>query len=447
MAISETISRFITTVSDGNMDEARALLAAEPDMPQHDINVAAIVGDADSVARLLAEDPSRATAEGGPRSWAPLLYLAHSRFHRDDPARAEGIARAAKLLLDHGADTNTSYIDPAFPDSPLTVLYVATGVTNNPALARVLLEEGANPNDSESIYHAAEANNRECLEILLEHGCDISSRGKLWGNTPLYFLMGHWEDSPIGATSTEGIRWLLEHGADPNVTSYDCEETPLHLAARSGRSRATAELLLRHGADPNRQAKNGRTPHTMAERSGNQAVTELLLEHGAVDQCTLVDRFLGACSRGDADGARAMISEHPNLVAGLDADDLGLLATAGALNRIDAVRTMLDAGFDVAARGEQGGTVLHHAAWWGHPDVVDLILEHNPPLEVRCTAYEGTPLDWAVHGSFSSPNRDTGDYVSIVESILAAGAPPSTGLINAARPEVAEVIHRYAGKV
>lgn len=435
----------LETFLDGEMSQARALLAGDPGIVQRDINVAAMLGEYDVVKEMLRNDPSLATAKSGPKGWTPLLYLAWSRFHQGDAVRAANMARTAKLLIEHGASPNSSYIEDNYPDSPQTVLYGATGVTNNPELARVLLEEGARPNDGESIYHAAEANNRECLELLREHGADFSSRGAPWGNTPIYFLLGHHEGTSAAITSTEGIRWLLEHGADPNVPSYDIRETPLHLAVRTGRGIETVEMLLRHGANTELRDSNGRTPYTQAVRSGNAAVAELLLRYGALDETTIADKFLGACARGDSDEAAAIRAEHPNIMELLGSGSGAALSAAAAANRPEAVRVMLESGFDIAAVGEGGATALHHAAWWGNSDVVRLLLEHNPPLEVRDTSYKGTPLDWAVHGSLFSPNKGSAGHLAAAESILAAGAVPVTGMAPSATPEMAEVLGRYGG--
>jgi len=445
MANPESITRFLDALRGGDIDAARALLAAEPAIAEDDITVAASIGDADRVAQLLAEDRSRAVGPVGSEGWNPILHIAHTRFHTDDPERAAGIARAAQLLIDNGAEPNPSYIEPDYPDTPQTALYITVGVTNNPALAKVLLEAGADPNDCESVYHAAEANNVECLELLLEHGAQLSRRCEPWGNTPLYFLMGHTEETPMGITSTEGARWLLEHGADPNVTSYDIEETPLHLAARSGRGVETVTMLLRHGADPNKTNKAGKSAYALAVRTGNLMVADLILKRGGVDTTTPADHFLGACARGDDATVRALQAEYPDLMGELLPEDMALLPCVAGIGRIEAVRTMLDVGFDVGARGEQGGTALHHASWWGRREIVDLLLAHNPPLELRCTAYEGTPLDWAVHGSLFSPNRGASSYPAIVESILNAGAAPHTGLASNAGPEVSEVLKRHGG--
>lgn len=446
MANQESITRFLDALRTGDIDGARSTLAAEPAIADDDVVVAACVGNADRVAELLAEDPSRAVTPVGSESWSPMLYIAHTRFHKDSLERAAAIARAAKLFIDNGAEANPHFIEPEYPDSPQTALYITVGITNNPALAHVLLEAGASPNDSESIYHAAEANNVECLELLLQYGAQLGSRSEPWQNTPLYFLMGHTEGTPMGITSTAGARWLLEHGADPNVTSYEIEETPLHLAARTGRSVETAEMLLRYGADPNMKNKAGKSAHTLAIRTGNEAVAQVILNRGGIDTTTPADRFLGACARGDAAAVAALLAEHPGIVGELLPEDMALLTHVASRGRIDVVKTMLDLGFDVSARGDLGGTALHHASWWGHHEVVDLLLRHNPPLELRCTAYQGSPLDWAVHGSIFSPNRGASTYPAIVESILSAGATPHTGLASHAGPEVAEVLKRHAGR-
>ncbi len=50
----------------GTLDEADAILAADPGIAGSDLYAAALLGDARNVRRLLAEDPSRATAPGGP---------------------------------------------------------------------------------------------------------------------------------------------------------------------------------------------------------------------------------------------------------------------------------------------------------------------------------------------------------------------------------------------
>jgi hypothetical protein len=54
------------------------------------------------------------------------------------------------------------------------------------------------------------------------------------------------------------VRFLLEHGADPNVQDKD-GGTPLHFAVE-GCHVDVARLLLDYGADPTIRDNKGRTP-------------------------------------------------------------------------------------------------------------------------------------------------------------------------------------------
>jgi hypothetical protein len=50
------------------------------------------------------------------------------------------------------------------------------------------------------------------------------------------------------------------------------------------------------------------------------------------------------------------------------------------------------------------------------------ILRHNPPLEARDTAHDGTALDWALHGSVNGWHVKSGDFGAVVTALLEAGA-------------------------
>ncbi len=59
-------------------------------------------------------------------------------------------------------------------EGTLPPLYHAC-MANDLALVKRLLADGANPNDGESVYHAAQLNRRLCLELLLAHRADLSA--------------------------------------------------------------------------------------------------------------------------------------------------------------------------------------------------------------------------------------------------------------------------------
>ena len=69
---------------------------------------------------------------------------------RLQPKRARQFVKGAKLLLENGADPNSFYLETANDPNSVheTALYGAAGVANNPALAKLLLDAGANPQTS-----------------------------------------------------------------------------------------------------------------------------------------------------------------------------------------------------------------------------------------------------------------------------------------------------------
>ena len=127
----DLIAKFIdAAVSD--LRRAEEMLAAYPQIADAGFYVALVLGNADGVERALAETPELATSRGGPRNWEPLLYVCFSRFG--------DMVETARVLLRHHADANAAYTPEDLPDNPLSCLYAATGLNNNPALAHALLE-------------------------------------------------------------------------------------------------------------------------------------------------------------------------------------------------------------------------------------------------------------------------------------------------------------------
>ncbi len=81
--------------------------------------------------------------------------------------------------------------------------------------------------------------------------------------------------------NVEIIRFLLDHGADPNVEGPG-GTTPLVQAAIRGHTDAV-RLLISRNASVNARDKHGRTPLTWAVKLGHTAIVDLLREAGATD--------------------------------------------------------------------------------------------------------------------------------------------------------------------
>lgn len=420
--IEKQVERFLAAIGNKALPIARRLLADHPSLPSTSIHAAAAAADVDGVVRFLAKDRTLATAVDNTGKWPPLAYACWSTFHTVSPALAAASLRVVTFLLDAGAGANTSTPLPEGEDAgKLSVLYFACE-SNNVAVVHRLLERGADPNDGESVYHAAQYGHLECLDLLLAHGGNLSDRHERWSNTPLYFLAGHTDDEGGKAPWVKGLRWLLEHGADPNMTSGESRETPLQKIVASSRNAAATTLLLDHGADVHLARADGRTAYALAVRVGNETSAAQLVERGArTDVVAPIDALLGACARGDDGEARRLAAGQPDWRSGLTAGDRGTVIQGVWAGRPEVVRLAAELGFDLTWEGEWGGTPLHHAAWLGKPELVRLLLSLGAPVNVRDSRFGSSPIAWAAHGSTNCRTADD-DYVAIVDLLLAAGA-------------------------
>src|SRR5688500_16333030 len=141
---------FVVAATEQRRARAEAMLEARPELAR-DAWAALVLG------RGWEGNPNE---PGGPRGWAPLLYVCHSCFPSP---------RLAHELLERGADANATFTNE---HGRMSALYGAAGVAHDAELTRMLLEAGANPNDGESLYHATEAADATCLRLLVQHGAD-----------------------------------------------------------------------------------------------------------------------------------------------------------------------------------------------------------------------------------------------------------------------------------
>ncbi|PZM65264.1 hypothetical protein DOE73_13000 [Paenibacillus dendritiformis] len=402
-AKQEPLYQFLAAAISGNEEQARAILAANRQLPKSSIYAAAAAGEADIIQDMLMQDASLATEPGGPEQWEPLLYLSFSCLLAD-PQYNERFAQSAKLLLDYGANANAFIVPKDDPcQRKLSALYGAAGAAGNAAVAQVLLEAGADPNDGESLYHAAEASGHEGLELLYRYGADVNA-------TPALFRKLDFED-------VDGVQWFVDHGADLNQTLGD-NGTPLHWAVVRGRSCSIVELLLNHGAPVNARRADGKTAYMLAVRYGQQELAVTLARHGAWTDVDPIDRLFGSYAAADKQAVLGMLNNEPSLLASLSDDDKMMLLEFAELDKAEAVKLMLETGFDSSIRREEGAA-LHIAAWHGHIGTVRALIMYGASLKLA-NSYGGTPLESAIHGSIHSLR--TGGHAAVVEALIQAGA-------------------------
>lgn len=272
------------------------------------LDIAAALGDAETVAAMLRDDPEAATRLSTARR-SPLSLAAKY-----------GRIEVIKFLLAAGCDPN---LPEDGCDRGGAVFEAAAG--NHLEVAKLLLEAGGDPNQGSdssgcamtivSVKHPDQ--DGPMLELLRRHGGDLPPYA--WSTTELIerirarpalldemevideicassekavldaaMTIDHdwtqrvpgrmWGDR-FGGTA-EITRILLEHGIDPNCRDY-YGRTPLHHCAAQGDT-AKAAVLVEFGAELEvADAKGRATPLALAVESRQRAMVEWLLEAGA----------------------------------------------------------------------------------------------------------------------------------------------------------------------
>ncbi|HEY3782408.1 MAG TPA: ankyrin repeat domain-containing protein [Fimbriimonadaceae bacterium] len=410
--------QFISLAFSHRSEEIRKLLKLYPGLPRYNRETALVWGSLDFVRGKVSQ-----TEILGERGWTPIEYVAYSRVHQAFPERYEPLETSAQYLLENGADPNSSHKGDGPDSPPLSALYGASGESFHKGIVKLLLEKGANPNDGESIYHAAQYFQPEILQLLFDHGANISDKTKEWGNTPIFFLCGHRPSDSQYETAVNGIEWFLQHGADPNITSYNHQSTPLHAAAGLGGTRLV-DILLAHKGDPNAKRADGRTPYEIALVTGNNYAADALLKAGAKPTEDPKIEFLAAALASDKNKTDQLLKDHANLLEELSSEGGHVLVRLAELGNEKGVAALLAAGCPPNLLDDSKITPLHFASYTGRAGIVRLLLQAGAQTEIKDGSYNAPPLGWALHGLSFNPNPK-GDYSGVIKALLGAGADPA----------------------
>lgn len=161
----------------------------------------------------------------------------------------------------------------------------------------------------------------------------------------------------------------------------------LILAAQYGRTSIVSELLAA-GAPPNAPNELDATPLLAAAQGGHLDVAKLLIEAGAVGgdvadaeatarEVIARERFYDAIGAGDTAKMMQLLAEWPTLTSVGEP-----LYIAVELGRVEAVRTLLDAGASARVRDDRGVPLTVIAADLGHPEIVRMLLEAGAEQDV-----------------------------------------------------------------
>ncbi|HLY19289.1 MAG TPA: ankyrin repeat domain-containing protein [Bryobacteraceae bacterium] len=333
----------IQALRAGNLNQARAVIAADPKAAREPRAVGMAAGRA-MLAALKLLKAAGADLNASWRNYRPVHALLQEEPHAAGGKPAPARLACLEWLLAHGADPEQlgawpaarAIIVAAFVGSPeyvkvlgqggakidgfagaglgdrklvektlrarpdfarerdhggLTALQIAAGSRmpkgDRLAIARLLIDAGAEvgaltrswAQDVNAAYFAAGAKNRAMFDLLLGHGADATDAlthgvwrgafdlaesalshgavidGATANGKPLLNDLIRWGQIPP-------MKWMLEHGASPNVPD-DGGWTAVHQAASRGNARML-RAVLDAGGDPNRRDKEGRTPREVA---------------------------------------------------------------------------------------------------------------------------------------------------------------------------------------
>lgn len=209
--------------------------------------------------------------------------------------------------------------------------------TSNNYQLNMLDENGFTP-----IMQASWHGQRECLQILLDHGAQIDSKNAT-GCTAAHFAAGQGH--------TECLELLISHDSDVVDIKTKYGATPLLLAAKSGCIECV-QLLLEAGADPNIQYRGNQTALLFAAGNGHYECIEELLKHNVfVDQpnSQLVTPLMRAVQQGHNTCVTLLIDS--------DAD----------INRQDAI----------------GRTAVHIAVEHNNPKALKILLQNGASVDIK----------------------------------------------------------------
>ena len=395
------------------------LLAQNPQIARDSIYTAVVCGDLEEVTRILQEQPQAATEKKpSPKNWEPLLFLCFTRLLLDKPN--DNALAIARVLLEHGADPNAFFMAGHSRYTPL-VGVIGEGEEDRPphprrdALARLLLEHGAEPYDTQVIYNIHfHGKILWYLELMYEFSVK-AGRKPDWADPDWRMLdMGNYG---------HGARWHL---------SIAVEQNDLELA----------EWCLAHGASPDAAPPLAPSlpQHSLYEqaiRAGHAELADLLVRYGAPRKTIRIegqDAFIAACLRLDREEAQRLVGDHPEYVrssAGMQ--------SAVKKDNTDMVELLLDLGMPVDQEFEQKQRPLHLAANHDAVDVARLLIRRGAQIDPVELNWNNTPMDFAVWHEYPRMIGLLGRYTSDVGNLTFVGNVARLRELLAAQPELAKL--------
>lgn len=366
---AEQIERFIQHAClryNGDDQAWRYARASEwlrelPELPRRDFYCALVSADLEAIRNFLKKDPTLATRGGGPLNWPALLYVTYSRVEQ---SQKHAVA-AVRLLLESGASPDSYAKDM----QGFTAITGAIGEgergpvacvphTHAEELVTLLLDAGANPNQSQALYNSMLGEHLgKWLPLFVRYGLKAGDKAN-WGpddNEPILdFLL----TQVVRQGKSDLVQYLLEHGANPNAVSRYIHRSCLIMARLTGRTEI-AGLLEQFGA--------------------------------TAEPFSIADQFRIACDRHDRILGEQLLGQNPQLL-----QDYELFADCAMVDA-DTCLWLVRQGFDINTRNRTGQTILHRYALSNNAEAIKVLLQHGADPDLKENNWRATALGLALH--------------------------------------------------
>ena len=286
-------------------------------------------------------------------------------------------------------------------------------VQAEPALVQAKGPDGKTP------LHCAKS--VSAAKFLLSKGADIDARCIDHNSTPAQYLVVEHPDV---------VRALIHHGCAVDIMlaaalgDIPLADKILEKDSSAIKTTVDSKHFPTFAADHIYSWKLGwyTTPHQVARKFGHDACVEFLFQRSSPDT-----QLLNACLLDKQDLVSALLAAYPKLVSTLPDSELRYVAVAARNNNLKQVRNLLAAGWPADVPGQQhAATALHWAAFHGNAAMVALLLRHHAPLEAKDADFANTPVEWAQQGCLHGWYTDSGDFVTVIQSLLSAGCHVSS---------------------
>ena len=315
----------------------------------------------DAVKQLVAKGGKLDSA--APNGWTAVHVAAING--RDD---------LLQLLHDLGKDLSPLCID----GTPLDFARIHKHNSTVQLLARL----GAKKGSTLSVHLAARHGDIEALDAWLKRNrANARFRVKKHQATPL-----HWAAE---SDQAEAAELLLNHGADKTART-DGGWTPLHSAAAKGSTNVIA-LLLKRRVTVNAISQSG-TPLDLA-KSYKQPEAAAMLQTRRGREGREVSIHMAA-AKGDAIAVQAFLRRGVKVNMPGPLHKSTPLHWAAGAGKVNTMEVLISLGADVEAVSDSNATPLHQAVLRNRLEAVKLLIRSNADLNSQNKSGH-TPLDYA----------------------------------------------------